>query len=77
VQEIGCSDGRIHTDLMETAAHLRLHDCGTIIIGDTTDTPQEGERRLIGHGLAIGHAAPLEIRVGFAVQTAAEFSHEP
>ena len=64
-------------DLVETAAHLRRHDRGTIAIGDTTGTPQEGEHRLIGHRLAIGHAVPLNIRVGFAAETPAEFSDEP
>jgi hypothetical protein len=76
MQEIGGSDGRIHADFVETTTHLDRHGRGTIAMDDTTGTPKKGEHRLIGHGLAIGHTVRLEICVGFAVETTAEFSDE-
>jgi hypothetical protein len=76
-QEIRRSDSRIQANVVETTSYLCRHDRGSIAMGNTTGTSQESEHRLIGQGLAIGHTVPLEIRMGFVVETTAEFSDEP
>src|SRR5262249_14288152 len=63
VQEIGCGDGRIHADFLQTSVYLRRHDRRTIHLSDATGMPEEGAHWLRGHGLPIGHALPLDIRV--------------
>jgi hypothetical protein len=77
VEEIGCGRDRIHADPLETPGHLRRHDCGTIVIGNATGVPEEGQHRLRSHRLAIRHTVPTDIGMGFMAETPAEFSHEP
>jgi hypothetical protein len=65
MEEIGCYGDRIHADLLETSGHLRRHDCGTIAIGNAAGMPEEGQHRLMGHRLAIGHTMPTDGRMEF------------
>jgi len=65
MEEIGCYGDRIHADLLETSGHLLRHDRGTIAIGNAAGIPEEGQHRLMGHRLAIGHTVPTDVRMEF------------